>query len=301
MRRKFTGYERDSETDLDFAKARFYGSSLGRFTSVDPMSLKKEILANPQNLDRYVYTRNSPLTNVDRDGKCTAPSGLAKGQVGICIEAFIATPRVPGSGGRGFGDGRTFDGNNASLTSKIQVQVILSADKNGVYASPLVTKVGTSRIQVADDSEGGFAAAKIGEMKPSNVIGIPGKGSAKIGDFQTSRPQGSENFGTTTINITGTAKNGPQAIGDTLVKIPTVATIAVGEVMRNAVPGTIDFSINFKVTGSGNVEAEGVSKGYPSYAAYSYQLVNGQVQTTTLLKRPENKIEDLTKPMTPIH
>src|SRR5947209_6707791 len=36
-RKKFTGYERDSETGLDFAQARYDSSSQGRFTSGDPL------------------------------------------------------------------------------------------------------------------------------------------------------------------------------------------------------------------------------------------------------------------------
>ncbi len=36
VRDKFVGYERDAETELDYAEARYYGSAYGRFTSVDP-------------------------------------------------------------------------------------------------------------------------------------------------------------------------------------------------------------------------------------------------------------------------
>ncbi|MCV4690685.1 hypothetical protein OFC38_31525, partial [Escherichia coli] len=36
VRQKFTAYERDNETDLDFAQARMYSNNHGRFTSVDP-------------------------------------------------------------------------------------------------------------------------------------------------------------------------------------------------------------------------------------------------------------------------
>ncbi len=36
VRDKFVGYERDAETGLDYAEARYYDSVYGRFTSVDP-------------------------------------------------------------------------------------------------------------------------------------------------------------------------------------------------------------------------------------------------------------------------
>ncbi|MCV4567421.1 hypothetical protein OFB72_33210, partial [Escherichia coli] len=34
---KFTGYQRDNETGLDFAEARYYKNQHGRFTAVDPL------------------------------------------------------------------------------------------------------------------------------------------------------------------------------------------------------------------------------------------------------------------------
>ena len=38
VRQKFTAYEHDAETGLEFAHARYYSSSCGRFTSPDPFS-----------------------------------------------------------------------------------------------------------------------------------------------------------------------------------------------------------------------------------------------------------------------
>src|SRR2546421_2745329 len=37
VRQKFTSYEHDAETNLEFAQARYYSSSCGRFTSPDPL------------------------------------------------------------------------------------------------------------------------------------------------------------------------------------------------------------------------------------------------------------------------
>lgn len=36
IRQRFTGYEKDDETGLDFAEARMYQNRHGRFTAVDP-------------------------------------------------------------------------------------------------------------------------------------------------------------------------------------------------------------------------------------------------------------------------
>src|SRR5947209_2603096 len=64
VRQKFTGYEQDTETGLDYAKARYYASVAGRFTSPDPLSSSAKP-ATPQSWNRYSYTVNNPLRYVD--------------------------------------------------------------------------------------------------------------------------------------------------------------------------------------------------------------------------------------------
>ncbi|MEZ5307058.1 MAG: RHS repeat-associated core domain-containing protein [Pyrinomonadaceae bacterium] len=67
INQKFTGYERDLETDLDFAKARVYSFLKGRFANPDTPLLDQDQLF-PQSWNLYVYTRNSPTVFVDRLG-----------------------------------------------------------------------------------------------------------------------------------------------------------------------------------------------------------------------------------------
>jgi RHS repeat-associated protein len=69
VRKKFTGYERDGETELDFAQARYYAKNFGRFNSVDPIMMEKKRLSDPQAINLYIYTRNNPLKYVDPDGE----------------------------------------------------------------------------------------------------------------------------------------------------------------------------------------------------------------------------------------
>ncbi|MFZ3213424.1 MAG: RHS repeat-associated core domain-containing protein [Terriglobales bacterium] len=59
---KFTSYERDGESNLDYAMARHYSSVIGRFMSQDPLAGTP---ADPQTLNRYAYVRNDPIRNVD--------------------------------------------------------------------------------------------------------------------------------------------------------------------------------------------------------------------------------------------
>ena len=69
IRQGFTGYEKDQETNLSYAKARYYNNQVGRFTAVDPM-LTSGRSSNPQTFNRYVYVSNNPITSVDPSGKC---------------------------------------------------------------------------------------------------------------------------------------------------------------------------------------------------------------------------------------
>lgn len=66
-RQKFTGYERDAETNLDYAQARYFSPVQARFTSVDPL-LDSARSANPQTWNRYAYVSNNPLASTDPTG-----------------------------------------------------------------------------------------------------------------------------------------------------------------------------------------------------------------------------------------
>jgi RHS repeat-associated protein len=85
VRKQFTGYERDTESGLDFAQARYYSGKQGRFMSPDEFTggpdelydfadvagdnptLYAEI-EDPQSLNKYQYCYNNPLSSVDPDG-----------------------------------------------------------------------------------------------------------------------------------------------------------------------------------------------------------------------------------------
>ena len=75
---KFTGKERDAESGLDYFDARYYGSSMGRFTSPDPFNIITRakdrdqfdmFLGQPQNWKMYAYTWNNPLRYTDPTGE----------------------------------------------------------------------------------------------------------------------------------------------------------------------------------------------------------------------------------------
>jgi RHS repeat-associated protein len=71
---KFTGKERDGETQLDYFGARYYSNGLGRFVTPDWSAMPEPVpyadLTDPQSLNQYSYVRNLPTTKFDADGHC---------------------------------------------------------------------------------------------------------------------------------------------------------------------------------------------------------------------------------------
>src|SRR5579859_2096183 len=69
---KFTGKERDGETGNDYFGARYYASTLGRFTIADwsknPVPVPFAKMSNPQSMNLYAYMENNPTSGVDADG-----------------------------------------------------------------------------------------------------------------------------------------------------------------------------------------------------------------------------------------
>jgi RHS repeat-associated protein len=62
---KFTGKERDSESNLDNFGARYFTSQVGRFMSPDRFG---GLTSDPQSLNRYAYVVNNPVTFIDPSG-----------------------------------------------------------------------------------------------------------------------------------------------------------------------------------------------------------------------------------------
>lgn len=65
IRKQYTGYEHDDESNLEYAQARYYNSSHGRFTSVDPLTASANV-KDPQRFNRYTYAMNSPYKTEGR-------------------------------------------------------------------------------------------------------------------------------------------------------------------------------------------------------------------------------------------
>jgi RHS repeat-associated protein len=69
VRERFTQKERDNETGLDYFGARYFSSTQGRFTGVDPIFISRQRLLDPQAINLYAYARNNPLVYFDPNGE----------------------------------------------------------------------------------------------------------------------------------------------------------------------------------------------------------------------------------------
>ena len=75
----------DTETMTDHAQYRQYSNAQGRWLAPDPYSGSYDA-SNPQSMNRYVYSLNNPLANVD-------PSGLLVGR-NLCINAEVCLDSI---------------------------------------------------------------------------------------------------------------------------------------------------------------------------------------------------------------
>jgi RHS repeat-associated protein len=89
VRQDYTGYQKDRESGLEFAQARYYNVGHGRFTSVDPLTASATI-RNPQTFNRYSYVLNSPYEFIDPLGLIPGPStttGFCGAEYSYCADA----------------------------------------------------------------------------------------------------------------------------------------------------------------------------------------------------------------------
>ena len=83
----FTGKERDSESGNDYFGARYYGSTMGRFLSPDPLGGHLEY---PQSLNKYAYVMNNPLRYTDPTGMDLWLQGCGKNS-STCQHNYVGT------------------------------------------------------------------------------------------------------------------------------------------------------------------------------------------------------------------
>ena len=271
-----TSKERDIETGLDYFLTRYYSSTQGRFLSAD-MPFADQFQTNPQSWNSYSYVRNNPCSNIDSKGRCSAPAGLKPGQVGICIESFIAKRRFKGIG---LGDNRTFSGDDKRLTAKSRTHIIVSesADSTGKANISQTTEAGVSR--VLNPAGPVTGTPPIISSQGTAETTLNGEKPGPDGSSQTTVDVDSD--GVARFNVTTNAKHGFSSLVD---------------------DGTISSSFNFETnmnTGEVLIDAGSSATGYPSMAVYRYRNVNGRIISREVWRQDEGSSDTLKEPRKPI-
>jgi RHS repeat-associated protein len=250
---KFTGKERDSESNLDNFGARYYTSQYGRFMTPDwaakPTAVPYADFGNPQSLNLYSYVKNNPTTFADSGGHCSAPK-VGQGQVGVCVDLYIQARILPKvAPGLGFGDGRGPAPNDPSKTYRQEIQLVVTP--------------GSAPQKVKDDGGTSIAYAPI-------IGTLSGKGSSETSVSQpTIDPSGTEHFNISSIGLNGLAS------------------------LPGAPKDTIKTSLNFLVTPEGKVgmDSGGMRTAYPSIEIYAYGA-DGSVRNV-YQKTESGNVDDL--------
>jgi RHS repeat-associated protein len=91
---KFTGKERDPETNLDYFGARYYAYNFGRFVTPDwaakPTAVPYADFGNPQSLNLYSYVNNNPTTLADADGHVALVDDAVEIGIAITFTVMVA-------------------------------------------------------------------------------------------------------------------------------------------------------------------------------------------------------------------
>ncbi len=157
LRQDYTGYQKDNESGLEYAQARYYNTAHGRFTSVDPLTASATV-RDPQSFNRYSYVLNSPY-------KFTDPLGLAAQTSGSFCAQWCQNsgPQMDGSSIRG--RDATFDWTNI--------------EKNEDSAGPCKKSdcSNTSAHRVERRATGSSAPAVAGPVRASAQTGPKAKGT----------------------------------------------------------------------------------------------------------------------------
>jgi len=101
----FTGQRLDTSTGLMFYQARYYDPTIGRFISADSIVPDP---ANPQDLNRYSYVGNNPVTFTDPTGHFLTASDDER-YPGDYAYSIRSAGRFGGGGGLSGGGGSSWD------------------------------------------------------------------------------------------------------------------------------------------------------------------------------------------------
>jgi RHS repeat-associated protein len=132
----FTGQNQDTISGLYDFPQREYSPVQGRWISPDPLGIGAVKITNPQTWNRYAYVHNNPLGMIDPNGESSEPAGLTSGQVGVCVDLFIAAPTIGDFGiFNGVGDDRGPVGDDPDATFRVEYSIVYDSNNDMVSVS----------------------------------------------------------------------------------------------------------------------------------------------------------------------
>ncbi len=163
IRQDYTGYQKDDESGLEFAQARYYNTKHGRFTSVDPLVASANV-KDPQTFNRYSYAMNSPY-------KFTDPLGLiAEDGSSRAMEKLNCNPKKDSSCLGGGGALLEVD-NNGNPVQQTQTRQIVISGGSEEQRNSVQNAINTLKTQSFLASLG-FDVFESGKTGPSLEIEI---------------------------------------------------------------------------------------------------------------------------------
>lgn len=217
-RKGYTGYEKDTESGLEFAQARYYNALHGRYTSIDPLTASANV-KNPQTFNRYSYVLNSPYKFVDPLGLISSTTGANGGS------AWCSTCETSDDDNGGFAD------DPPSLTRAYQ------SEADSTPAAATTTPEGAAQQQPAPATSPPAQTAEQNAETQSSVI-EPGKIKVTRVEVFTEVPKPPE-----PIRDTGFVRPGTKPVSD--------STSTDGQVNINA-PSNEVFYIKVTATMDGD-------------------------------------------------
>ena len=214
---KFTGKERDAESGLDYFGARYYASTMGRFSSTDPKGLGLRHLLNPQKLNKYSYVLNNPLSLFD-------PNGME--EITITYRTFIPAQSFRFMGSNFSGDGRGFS-TAANASSRTSITVKLETDASKRPGNPIISATSSAGPSQRLDDRGRVT------QEATATVGLPTATGTRDAN------------GNPVINITQNTK-----IPEPISPVPQFMTGAVSANLTATVPQDAS---SIQVTGSTSV------------------------------------------------
>ena len=190
---KYTGHERDFESNLDYMHARYYNNFLGRFLSPDP----KRILTSeysPLKWNKYTYALNNPIYFVDPNG----------GDV-------IDSPYYSGEQRQNIANAETLiKSNQKARLSYMNTPINLSFSpyERGAAGQAADTKVGTNQVTAYGQSQASNEMFAMSLFHESVHVRGGNEGQAWAASFAFMNATGMQNLLNQSVNFIASARAG---------------------------------------------------------------------------------------------